>query len=268
MNEKTFFGFDGNRIRISSDLIPIIIFIQEIEGEVENFLGFDKKLKLIEKQYKEIIGLMLELAKKIKENSINFNYTLSENPLTFIKNLSLGHSTRSETIILFAYLEVLLCLNIAYENKISEKNILQKATDEKTVLSFYNNFCLSKENEWGKKNQERLKRLNAKELRNLRNSLTHFFSVDKQISLSSHTELNIKSNKIEKDLHFKTKFISPEDLYEMTKGTAILMIKKWDTDCKECSDKNSYEFKEKISSVLNIVEKYGTIVIKEEEINI
>jgi len=267
-NKSVQFIFDGDKVIISPNLIPIIKFLEEIEKEIETFLKFDKKLETIKKQYTEIVGLIRELGKKIKENSIDFKYTLSEDPSTIVDKLSISRPIRSEIIILFAYLEVLLCLNIAYENKISnQKTIINKTMDKKIITSFYNDFCLNKENEWGQRNPERLKNITADNLRKLRNSLTHFFAVDRDIFLS-YAILDTKSRKLEKITNFKVKFVSPEDLYEIIRGAGILMIKKWDSDYKESLTENSEDFKEKILSALDIVKTYAPVIVKEGEINI
>jgi hypothetical protein len=267
-DKSTHFIFDGKQVVISPDLRSVINFLQEIEKEVENFLGFHKKLESIRKQYTEIIELVKVLSEKLKNNSINYNFTFSEDPTTIVEKLTIDRPIRSETIVLFAYLETLFCLNIVYENKISDgKEIIRKAMNQDNVKDFLERFCLNKENEWCQKNPERLECITTNDLRKLRNSLTHFFSVSNGLGVSSAV-LDEKSRKIEKATNFKAKFISPEDLYEIIKGSAKLMIKKWDEDYKNDLAKNSNEFKKKILLVKTIVDKYGAIIIKNKQINI
>jgi len=266
--ESTHFIFDGEKVIISPDLHSVINFLQEIEKEIEILLGFQKKLESIRKQCLEIVKLVELLSVKLKENSIDFSFTLSEDPSTLADKLKITRPIRSEMIVLFANLETLFCLNIAYENKISdEKEIIKKAMNQNDIKYFLERFCLNKENEWGQKNPERLNHITADDLRKLRNSLTHFFSVAKTLSVS-YAILNEKSRKLEKAINFKAKFISPEDLYEIIKGAARLMIKKWSEDYKDSLVKNSNEFKEKILSVKKVVDSYGAIVIKNKQINI
>lgn len=266
-NKSTHFIFDGDKVIISPDLYPAINFLQEIEKETEGFLNFDKKLESIRKQYAETIKLVKVLAQKLKENSIDFNFTFSEHPATIADKLTINRPIRSEMIVLFANLETLFCLNIAYENKISdEKEIIKKAMNQDNVKVFLEKFCLNKENEWCQKNPERLKHITADNLRKLRNSLTHFFSVS-DLSVS-FAVLDEKSRELEKATNFRAKFISPEDLYEIIKGSAKLMIKKWSEDCKGDLVKNSNEFKEKILSVKAVVDNYGAMIIRNKQINI
>lgn len=267
-NKSTHFIFDGDKVVISPDLYPVVSFLQEIEKEIEDFLGFDKKLESIRKQHLETIKLVEVLVGKLKENSIDFKFTFSEHPANIAEKLKIDRPIRSEMIVLFANLETLFCLNIAYENKISdEKEIIKKAMNQDNVKVFLENFCLNKENEWCQKNPERLKHILVDDLRKLRNSLTHFFSVAKTLAVS-YAVLDEKSRKLEKATNFKAKFISPEDLYEITKGSAKLMIKKWSEDCKNDLVKNSNEFKEKILSVKAVVDNYGAMIVRNKQINI
>lgn len=267
-DKSTHFIFNGKKIVISPDLRPIIVFLQEIEKEIRSFLGFEKRLGSIKKQYREILNFILVLTKKLKENSIDFKYTLSEHPKTIADKLKIGRPIRSEMIILFANLETLFCLNIAYENKTSdEKEIRKLARDENAIKSFLERFCLNKDNEWGQRNLERLKYITADDIRKLRNSLTHFFSVSKSLGIS-YAILNEKSRKLEKATKFKAKFISSEDLYEIIRGAGILLIKKWNNDCIDSLKKNSNEFKEKILSVNKIIKDHGVVIIKNDQINI
>jgi hypothetical protein len=267
-NKSTHFIFDGEKIVISPDLYPIVNFLQGVEREVEEFLGFEKKLESIIKQHLETLKLVLVLTQKLKENLIDFNFSLSEHPASIADKLRSHRPIRSEMIVLFAYLETLIRLNFAYDNKIDDGEKIRKLTLNQSVWeSFYNNFCLSENNPWGQQNPGRLRHINAQDLRYLRNSLTHFFSVDKGLSIS-YTILDAKSRKIEQESNFKVKFISPEDLYEIIKGSALLMIKKWNDDCRKSLESNSIEFKERIMAVNSLIEKSGPVIIKNKHINI
>jgi len=218
-NKSTHFIFDGNKIKISRDLLLTVNFLQEIEKEIEALL--------------------------------KVNYLV-----------------RSKIIILFANLETLLRLNFAYDNKIDDGEKIRKQTlDQKAWESFYSNFCLNINNQWGQRNQERLKNITVQELRYLRNSLTHFFSLDEGLQIAD-AFLDDKSRKAEQATNFKVKFISPEDLYEIIKGAAELMIEKWSNDCKECLKINSDDFKERILSVNTLIENSGAVIVKNEQINI
>jgi len=197
--------------------------------------------------------------------TINFLQEIEKETVCF---LGISHLIRSKIIILFANLETLLRLNFAYENKINDGETIRKQTfDQKVWESFYDNFCLNENNQWGQKNQERLKHITVYELRYLRNSLTHFFSLDKGLQIADAL-LDEKSRKLEQATNFEVKFISPEDLYEIIKGSAMLMIKKWSNDYQECLKINSDEFKEKILSVNTLIKNSGAVIVKNKQINI
>lgn len=262
--ENTHIIFDGKRVVVSPNLQQVFSFLCGIDEELDSIFGFDKKLESIKKQHLETIELIQVLSKKLKENSIEFNFTLSEHPKTIADKLRMYHPIRSKFIILFANLEVLLCLNIAYKNKISDKkSIISKTMNNNTVQLFLDEFCLNKENEWVKKNPERSKNITADDLRKLRNALTHFFSIDGGLQIAD-AGLDEKSRKLEQSLNSKVKFISPEDLYEITKGAYALLLKKWNDDCIN----NPNEFKERVYFVNDIVKNNGVILMAEDKIDI
>jgi len=151
-NKSTHFIFNGSKIIISPDLHNIVNFLEEIEKEVESFLGFDKKLESIRKQYRETLELIKILAKKIKENSLDFKFSLSEHPSTIVNKMEFYNPVRLQMVALFAYLEVLLRLNYAYDNKIDDSKKIRKIIlQSKVWRNFYNNYCLNQDNEWVKK---------------------------------------------------------------------------------------------------------------------
>jgi hypothetical protein len=267
-NKSTHFIFDGEKIMVSSDVMPIVDFLSEIEKEVRTVLDFEKKLESIMKQYEETIEFIELLSTKLKDNSIDFKFTFTEHPIKIVKKLKIERPIRSEMVMLFANLETLLRLNFAYDNKISDGDEIRKLTiKEEAWQLFYNNFCLNINNEWVKNNQERAKHITIQDLRYLRNSLTHFFSVDKGMGLS-YQVLDQKSRKLEEATNFSAKFISPEDMYGIIKGAAKLIIEKWDRECRESFKISSSDFKDKILCVKDLVYNSGTIIVKNEDIKI
>jgi len=267
-NENTHFIFDGEKVVISPDLQPIVIFLQEIEKEVESFLSYDKKLESIRKQYLETFEFIQFLANKLKENSIDFEYTFSEHPEKIAGKLNLHRPIRSEMIVLFANLETLRCLYIAYNHKTSDKDAVRKlAMNSENIKLFLEEFCLNSDNEWVKKNQERASKITADDIKKLRNSLTHFFSVDKGLSVAN-AMIDEKSRKLESATQYKAKFLSPEDMYEMLKGAALLLIKKWNNDCVTSLNNGTNDFKDRILCVRDIVKNQGVIVVMNDQINI
>lgn len=261
--ESTHFIFDGEKIVISPDLVPMIPFLQEIEKEVENFINYKKKIEIIRRQCGELLKWTEVMSKVIKDNSLDFNYTFSENPAAMFDDLSFIPPLRSEIIVIFAYLETLFCLSIAYENKTSSKKmIISKAMNKNIIKSFIENFCLNEENDWVKNNIVRAKSIKWEDIRNLRNSLAHFFSVGKGLGIS-HGALDKKIREIEKSTGNKFKFISSEDLYLIVKGVAKIMIIKWGEDYKN----QIADFKERILSVRDVVSAHGAVILDSSKVN-
>jgi hypothetical protein len=264
--ENTHFIFDGKTVLISPNLRSIVVFLQYIEQEIETVLSFDKRLEEIKKQHFETLKLVQSLAEKLKEHSIDFKATILENPSTFVDKLKFDRPTRVEMIAIFAQLEVLLCFSIAYDEETSdEKMIREKAMNKKVVNSFLDNFCLNIKNSWYSANQERVEKISADDLRKLRNSLTHFFSVGKVLSISTpgHDTL---ARKIEIDTKFKVRFISPEDMWNLTMGAAEAMIKKWDLDCRKCLQDGSTNFEKKIHMVKDLVDKHAAKIMTRNQV--
>ena len=193
-NQNTHFLFDGEKVIMSPDLSEVVKFLHEVEKETESFLSYEKRLDSIKSQHLETLDLVQLLSKKLKENSIDFKFTFSELPTTIGDKLRLDRPIRSEMIALFAHLETIFCLNLAYEYKQSDEvEIIKLARDEKNMKKFINTFCLNENNIWCQKNLERFKRISASDLRSLRNSLTHFYSVSKKLSVSFSTSFNLSS---------------------------------------------------------------------------
>ncbi|MEK7576161.1 MAG: hypothetical protein AAB482_00535 [Patescibacteria group bacterium] len=266
--ESTHFIFDEQRVLISPDLRIIFSFLKEIEKEIESLLNFDKKIESIRNRYLEIIKFVEFLGNKLKEKSIDFNYQLSEDPANIADDLKFHHPLRSEMIVLFANLETLFCLDIAYDNKTFDQGeIISRAMDQKVVKAFIENFCLSKDNDWSIKNPERIQHISPDDLRKLRNALTHFFSVGKGMGVA-HDLLNEKSRKLELATKFQAKFLSPEDLFEILRGAAKLMMRKWSRDCIRDMSIKSGEFKERILCVRDVVGSHGVQVVMNDQIKI
>lgn len=262
--------FDGEKIVISSNIRPVFDFLIEIEKEIKVLFNFQKQLDEIRKDYLEILGLVKFLAGKLKENNINFEYNKLKKPLGLMgSKLRIDLPVRSQMIVLFAALEVLYFLNIAYDKEIdNEKEMRNNARDDKNMKKFINSFLLNNENGYYKKNEKRFKKINSGSLRNLRNSLTHFFSLSEGGLGIIPRELIEKSIKLENlakiNKHGNIIFITPEDLYELIKSAHILRFKKWTEDFEK--DKNIFERKMKF--VINLVEKYGAVIVPEKNLKI
>lgn len=68
------------------------------------------------------------------------------------------------------------------------------------------------------------------------------------------------------DTRSKVRFISPEDMWGLTRGAAEVMIKKWDSDCRKCLRDGSKNFERKIHSVKDLVDKHAAIIMMRNQI--
>lgn len=269
MEESTHLLFDGKKMIISPNIAPVFRFLMEIEKEIESFLGFNKKLIDISRDWVEIFKFVTFLNNKLKENNIDYKYEFKEHPEKFAGRLNFDIPLRSQIIVLFASLDVLFNLHTAYENETDgEKQLRDLTMDTPNAKNFLNQFLLNEENEYYKINKVRLSRIDAVKLRNLRNSLTHFFSVaGGGLSLAPGI-LEEKTRKLEKLLKQNKQghvtFISPEDLYGLIKDANRLRMKKMSSDFQ----KNPSDFKRKIQFVINLVKEHGAVILFSKDLNI
>ena len=241
----------------------------EIEKEVQGILDFNKKLESIRENYLEMSEFVLFLSDIIKKNNLDFKYSFKERPENIAEKLEFNFPIRSQMIVLFASLEVLFVLHLAYENQTNEKESLIKlAMDSNNTKSFLNNFLLTEENKFYMDNKARLAKIDSTQLRDLRNSLTHFFSVGHGgLSLSPEL-LGQRSRKFENILKQNKKgnivFISEDDLLQLIKYANLLRFKKWSDDFQNDPE----DFKQKIQFVIDLVKKEGAVIIRNNDLNI
>ena len=208
------------------------------------------------------------MSNKLKENNIDFRYTFKEHPEKFADKLNFHIPLRSQVIVLFASLDVLFNLHMAYENETDNDDILRELTmDTNNTKNFLNIFLLNKENQYYKSNK-RLLKIDSTKLRNLRNSLTHFFSIGQGGLSLVPSLLDEKARKLENILKQNKQggvvFISPEDLYGLIKDANVLRMKKWSEDFKN----NSNDFKRKMNFVIDLVKREGAIIVLNKDLNI
>lgn len=246
-----------NRLDIHPELGIIFRFLQKVEEEVKELMGYREKLESIKKQCTEILGVLLVM--KLDENH---KFTLPEHPKTLAEKFKFIRPVRSEFIVIFAHLETLRCLYTAYQKKTSDKDELRDASD-KAMDEFIKEFCLSKENQWVKENPKRAGKISAENLRKLRNSLTHFFSVEKLGIVPLYDD---ETQKMSNKTNHKVQFLSPDDLSAILHFAARLMLRKWSNDCKRSLSGEVNDFIGKIRCVKEVVEKNGAKFIYDADV--
>lgn len=264
--ESTHLVFNDKGIFISPDIMPVFNFLMEVEKEVESFLGFNTKLHGISKNYLEMIEFVTFLSNKLKENNINFEFTFKEHPEKVAEKLEFHIPLRSQMIVLFASLDVLFNLHVAYEFETTDEGELRRITmDSDNTKKFLNLFLLSEENQYYSENKSRLSKVDSGKLRDLRNSLTHFFSIGRGGLSLSPSLLQEKARKLEdtlkQDKHGNVVFLSEEDLRQLIRCANILRMRKWSQDFQ----KDPQLFKNKMQYTIDLVKKQGAIIVLNKE---
>jgi hypothetical protein len=267
--ENTHIVLTPQGLIISPNLSPIIRFLQEIEQEVGALLNLEKNYEQIRLRVLDTWKFIQFLSNKLKENAIDFKYTLSDHPDNLAKFLNPVRPIRFEMIGLFAYIETLNCFNVVYKESLdpdADQIIITKAKGN--LSNFLNTYCLSKNNQWVKDNPQRAKKINAAQVKKLRNTLTHFFSLGKTGLNIAHSGLDEKSRKLEKLVGNNVVFLSPDDLYEITKSAAQLMIREWSNDCQQSIANSDDVFERRIKLIRTLVINSGAVIVRGIELDI
>lgn len=246
-----------NRINIHPELRIIFNFLIQIETEVRELLGYKNRLEALKKQCSELLELMIKMS-----SADDFKFTLSEHPETITDKLNFVRPIRSEFIVLFAHLETLRCLYMAYKKNTSNSKELRNASVG-AMDEFIKEFCLCRDNQWVLDNPKRAGKISAENLRVLRNSLTHFFSVNNIGLVPLYDE---EAEQISNKSNNKVQLLSPEDFEKILYHAARLLLEKWSDDCKKSLAGESNNFVEKMRCVRDVVNKAGAIFIYDKDI--
>lgn len=262
--QNTQIYFDGQRINISSDLMPIFYFLKEIENEIESVINIGNKLEHIKNGYRDALDLILVMADKLKEANIDYEMHLQNHPNSIVSEFEFIVPTRVQFIALFASLEVLLFLHLAYMKETVDEKELKKFA-QNSASGFYDTFLLSAENKYFKNNQEVFKEISGVKLRTLRNKLTHFYSLGGDglsLARSRQEAIELEANipTSVKELH-NIIFITTTELFQLIRAAHLLKIKQWSDDC--ISD--GITFKHKITFVRELVGTEGAIILKKND---
>jgi hypothetical protein len=265
--DSTHILIQDNNLYISPNVKIIFDFIIDIEEEIQLFLGQRKKFTSIRSYFIEVYKALLTAVTKLKQSGFDFKYNLSKDPRSFAEELTPHGPPRAEMIALFAYLETLNCFDVVYKEKLlatDEVEIMKRAKNNLT--SFINTYCLCNENEWYKNNVHWAKKINSGDLKKLRNSLTHFFSLGESKLCVNSEPLEKEAKRLAEGMGKGVVFIAPEDLYEIIKSAARLLLNKWSDDFESSEKKKDNDFKERISCVVSVVETTAAKIIRGEDI--
>lgn len=252
-------------IVLSPNLIPIFEFLMNIEKDIEFLLKQEERIGIIKEELNKLLSYTWDIAKRAEDGGINLpfpkdiNFDLLINQFEYRKPAIVW-----EMLSLFAFLETIYCLYIAYNLELSSKEeILEYTLNTKEKEKFIARFLLSTENWYFKKNSKFLWKITPKRIRNFRNSLVHFYSVSEWIGIV-HKNNAKNARKIEEKLKWShTVFISSLDLQSLLIEAAKLLLRNWSNDYLT----DSKLFRKKIHFVSKIIEENGWKQIMDNQLN-
>jgi hypothetical protein len=253
-------------LTISENMLPVIKFIDEIDKEVSDLFYFYDNQNVLIDAYKQLLSFSKFACREFEARRISLDsYSFDLIKPATEALVQQEQPVRCQMIAVFAYLETLFALYLAYTKCIfSLGSIKNEASNDNNKKKFINSYLLTSDNIYYKQHRKFV-RLDSAKVIHLRNILTHFFSVtDKHIIINSE---NTKS--IENKLYAVLKEqkmgdivnLSPRELQSLVKEAGIVMITKWSEESKN----NNVEFSRKISFVQKIVHEYGAVIVSQKE---
>lgn len=253
----------GKRIEVSEWLVDLLSFLIGIEAEITTLLNIQKKLLGIKDITKELLDISYNLIKEYprdiipgiqvkKSKNLNNEMFFLETPLL-----------RSKMILILCYMDVLFSIITAYEYQISNtENIISQS--KQNFNHYVQEFLLNKKNSFYQKNKERLRKINPKNLKDLRNRLIHFFSVNNSFWLS---EINLEErtrleNSIWSETNLQYLITNGDELFSLLKEWTKLLLKKFSKDYNS----NPLEFNERIIFVKDIVKAQAPKMLIREQL--
>ena len=253
----------GKRIEVSEWLVDLLSFLIGIEAEITTLLNIQKKLLGIKDITKELLDISCNLIKEYprdiipgiqvkKSKNLNNEMFFLETPLL-----------RSKMILILCYMDVLFSIITAYEYQISNtENIISQS--KQNFNHYVQEFLLNKKNSFYQKNKERLRKINPKNLKDLRNRLIHFFSVNNSFWLS---EINLEErtrleNSIWSETNLQYLITNGDELFSLLKEWTKLLLKKFSKDYNS----NPLEFNERIIFVKDIVKAQAPKMLIREQL--
>ena len=221
-----------------------------------------------ENTYMNNLKQMGRLFKEIwkEENILEWGENLS---LLQPEDFDIGCSTLNIQFLgIFSYLETLFCLKVVYDTKNDSAREIINITngDKKFFRKFINSYVLNEKNSFYKDNKQDFKYITARKIKDLRNNLSHFFSVSDWIIIlpdSMIEKWRIMQSFLEKQESL-TWFLCPNSFLSLVSGANMLIIEEWIHDCEI----NNTDYLERIDYVIRVVEERASESIKDEHINI
>ena len=249
MDGKLTFKMDWRRLEIHPDLVDTFLFIIAIDKENRYLLDhFDKAMNL----KKNIMHLLWDSATMMKEIKSNWLEIKCETTQIEVQELQdilskIERPVRSVMISLFAYMETLFSLLTVYKawKQLDDKQLMNQSKND--LKPFISKYIINKWNKYYSEHEEYFKELTSQKIIDVRNYLTHFYSVPDNIAIAQDRKDPFIIEAREKQL--KCTFIIPVELYELLQSAAYMIVNEWHCDAV----KNHEIFKRNMKNVIKIV---------------
>lgn len=261
--ELTHILFDWETVEISPNLRKVFDFLMWIESEINTLLNHENQIKEIRGKFQIILNDFARITKILENNNIDFKLEITKETMTIVDDFEINQMARSQMIAIFAYMETIFCLLTIYDYEIVDERKIMEQTNH-NMESLIKKYILTDQNKFYKLNKDRLSKITRKQLKTLRNRLTHFFWVSETIWIIPKWA-DHDARKIEKRLH-KNKhnyiFMTPHDFYELLRYSIELILIKRNNESRNDTE----NFTKKIWYILRIVENEAPQLVKMKEI--
>lgn len=238
---------------ISPNLQKVFKFLVEANEELDSFLNIGTPILNMKQNI--IIPMLEKYAKVIKLleiNNISHQFNVSKEDIEDFVNFQIHLGIRVKMIALFAFMETVFCLITIYNSKLSDEwEIIKKSNND--LPKWIGKYILTERNYFYKQNISRFKKITTRNLILLRNSLTHFFSIGKNIMLFEwDEEMRKKFDKLN-----DVALLSPIEFNSLLWWMISLLFQEWTNDFS----KNKTDFEERISFVIKIIEERAPVLL-------
>lgn len=246
------------RLIISPDLQTVFLFLNHIEEEIISQLHIKRQLREMNEKFWTIMRDFVALMKLLEENKIEYTVKSNEKTLSILEDFKTNHNVRIIIIAMFSYLDTIFHLIISYKHQITdETKLMQQTRWQRENLA--EKYLLSKQNKFYYEQNSRLKDLNGKKIKSIRNFLTHFFSLPEGIILLENWA-NENRDEIERLLgeqKMHSIWFTPEEWFNWIWGAVKIVLEEWTKDSLD----NKILFKSKMSAVKAVINKHASVLM-------
>jgi len=253
--------FNWKEIYISETLSETVVFLWDIEKEIKQFLSYPSKISSIGDKLSTILDDLKWLSQLVQHNNIKYQYNITQETIKIVDEIETIQIPRSQIICLFAYMETIFCLLTVFNNKLDDDNAIIFQSNRE-LKKYINKYILTEKNGFYKENKSKLQHLQAQDILDIRNGLTHFYSVSDKIGIVQDSDMD-DTKELEKaldDVWKKYIFLCPNDILELIRNSIINIFIEW----SDMTYNRPSEFKENFIFVEKIVKRKSAKILRKE----